>query len=163
MSPRKTLVVYCSNTGTTVKLAERIAENLPADKERITCTKNYHGFLGYLRAGYDSFRGNLPQIAAVHHQAVDYDLVIVGAPIWAGQAAPPIRTYLRDNRNQFNRIALFTTAGGSTPPRAFAEMARCAGQAPAAELAVSMQAVRDDGYAADLTHFIEQLSFKQAA
>ena len=160
------LVVYYSNTGTTVKLAERIAENLSADKERIICTKNYRGFLGYLRAGYDSFRGNLPQIATVHHQAVDYDLVVVGAPIWAGQAAPPIRTYLRDNRNQFNRIALFTTAGGSAPPDApdaFAEMAKCAGQASVAELSVSMQAVRDEGYAADLTHFIEHLSFKQAA
>ena len=54
----KTLVVYYSRSGTTAKLAERIAEELSADKERINCTKSYDGFWGYLRGGTTAFAGS---------------------------------------------------------------------------------------------------------
>jgi flavodoxin len=56
----KTLVPYYSLSGTTRTVATQLAGDLGADIEEIRCKRYLPGFWGYLRAAYDSARGNLP-------------------------------------------------------------------------------------------------------
>ena len=39
----------------------------------------------------------------------DYDLVIVGTPVWASNIATPVFTYLMKYRDQINKMASFCT------------------------------------------------------
>jgi flavodoxin len=39
----------------------------------------------------------------------DYDLIIIGTPIWAWSPTPAIRTYIKNNNLSGKKIALFFT------------------------------------------------------
>lgn len=115
----KTLVVFYSRTGNTKIVADKISKILNADIEEIIDKKNRKGILGWLRSGRDS---TLKKTAEIEFwkNPIDYDLVIIGTPIWAFSMAPAIRTYLSENK--FNKIAFFSTSGGSEGEKIFKEM-----------------------------------------
>jgi len=58
----RTLIVYYSRTGTTATIARALANRLDGDTREIRCDRYTGGLLRYLLAGYDSVRGNLPEI-----------------------------------------------------------------------------------------------------
>lgn len=132
----KTLVAYYSFGGSTQKVAEHIAQHLSADMEEIKSSKSYESGLGFFKAAYDSWRGHLPAIVPIRRAPEEYDLVVVGAPLWAGHAATPARSYLQNSSGAFKRIALLITHGGSSPDRAFEEMAALAGRASETNVAI---------------------------
>lgn len=158
-----TLVVYYSLTGTTETVAKAIAEAMQADIEPVICLKSYSGVIGYLRAGRDSWRGRLPAIEPGKLAPENYDLVLIGTPVWASHSATPIRTYIQDHRGQFNRLGLFVTYGGSGDAPALAEMAELAGAASEADLAIRTETVKKDLFGTDLSAFVDSLRLKEAA
>ncbi|MCQ2977501.1 MAG: flavodoxin [archaeon] len=109
----KTLVVYYSRTETTEKVAKMIKDELNCDIESIKPIKNYDGKLGYARGGFESSTKKLPGIENPEKDPSEYDLVIIGTPVWASTMASPVLTYLRQNNGKFNNVAFFDTAGGS--------------------------------------------------
>lgn len=117
-----TLIVYYSRTGTTRRLADALAAELKADVSEIRCGRYRPGGLRYLRAGYDSVRGNLPPIEMPQKTPSEYDLVLIGAPVWTSYPALPIRAYLDNSPELPTRIALFLTHGGHSPPEKAVEM-----------------------------------------
>lgn len=42
----------------------------------------------------------------------NYDLLIIGTPIWSSNLSAPVRTYITQNRGKFHNLAFFITAGG---------------------------------------------------
>lgn len=110
----KTLIIYYSLTGTTRTLARRLATALDADLTELTCKRYSRGVFGYLMAAFDSLRGHLPDIGAAP-SAQGYDLVLLGAPIWVGRPAPPIRAYLATRPDLPERVGVFLTSGGPGP------------------------------------------------
>lgn len=158
----KTLIVYYSRGGSTEKVAKQIAKNLAADAEPIKCLKSYSGFIGYFKAGHDSFRGRLPPIAPTTHSPEAYDLVVIGAPMWAGHAATPVRSYLQQHSGAIKRVAFFMTSGGSSPDKAFQEMAALAGRDSEADLGIRSKAIAANKYADDVAAFVEQIRTKLA-
>lgn len=90
----KTLVVYYSRTGTTRKVAEKIASILGSDIGEIVDLKNRKGFFGFLSAGYSAYARKLTEIKAPDNDPSAYDLIVVGTPIWAGNITPAVRTYV---------------------------------------------------------------------
>jgi flavodoxin len=109
----KILVVYFSRTGVTEKISELIAVALNADKEKLVDKKDRSGTWGYLVAGKDAGFGNETEIEPVKHNPSDYDLVIIGTPIWAWSMTPAIRTYINQNKGCFKKVVFFTTSGGT--------------------------------------------------
>lgn len=109
----KTLVVYYSRTETTEKVAKMIKDELNCDIESIKPIKNYDGKLGYARGGFESSTKKLPRIENPEKYPSEYDLVIIGTPVWASTMASPVLTYLRQNNGKFNNVAFFDTAGSS--------------------------------------------------
>lgn len=107
----KTLVVYYSRTGNTRKAAESIAKHLNADIDEIIDKKNRtRKIIGWLIAGKDASQKKLTEIE-YEKNPDDYDLVIIGTPVWAWTMTPAIRTYL--SKNKFKKVAFFCTSGGS--------------------------------------------------
>jgi flavodoxin len=103
----KTLVVYYSRTGNAKFMAETIAAALGADIEEIIDLKNRQGRLAFLPAGRDAMRGKETEIAQTKRAPFDYDLVVIGQPVWAGSPTPAIRTYLSKNDLSGKKVALF--------------------------------------------------------
>ncbi len=90
----KTLVVYYSRTGSTKNAAEHIAKQLGADLDELIDSKNRMGLWGWLMAGRDALRKYTTTLMDIKKNPADYDLVIIGTPIWAGTITPAIRTYV---------------------------------------------------------------------
>ena len=79
----KSLVVYYSRTGNAKFVAETIATEMSADIEEIVDLKRRAGKLGWVSAGRDAMGGKETQIAPTKRVPADYDLIVVGTPIWA--------------------------------------------------------------------------------
>ena len=103
----KTLVIYYTRTGNTKFIAETIAAKLGADIEEVIDLKNRQGKLSFMPAGRDAMRGKETQIAETKRTPTDYDLIIIGQPVWAGSPTPAIRTYVNKNDLSGKKVAIF--------------------------------------------------------
>jgi len=52
----------------------------------------------------------------------DYDLVVVGSPVWAGKISPAIRTFLVTNDFSNKQVAYFVTLGGDKAEKSLKNM-----------------------------------------
>ena len=156
----RSLVLYYSRTGTTKKIGEAIASLLKCDCEEIIDTKDRKGFFGYLSAGWDSYRKKLTKLNEIKKDPAQYDIVIVGTPVWAFTLSIPIRTYLSQNKEHLNnvkKIAFFCTMGGSGNKQAFKEMESISGKKPVALLALRTVEVQKNQYIGEVNNFISKL------
>jgi flavodoxin len=105
----KTLVVYYTRTGKTKFVAETIAATMCADLEEVVDLKKRGGPIGFVLGGKDATRKSLTEISPAKKNPTDYDLVVIGTPIWAWSPTPAIRTYLGKNDLSGKKVALFYT------------------------------------------------------
>ena len=159
----RTLVVYYSLTGSTRAVALSLAKALVADLEEIQCDRYVPGFASYMRAGYDSWRGNLAHTKTLSHSPSNYGLVVVAGPVWAHHPATPIRAFLRDFQTQLPQVAFLLTYGGSGAEQSFREMETTAKRSPIATLALRQQDIKADRTAAALSAFSARLRKAEAA
>lgn len=151
------LVVFYSLTGITKSVALKLGDFLHAEMEPIECESPYGGGLGYLRAAFHSLVGRDIAILPPKLRPSDYDLVVVGGPIWAGRIAPPLRAYLQQYHGQFKNVAHFVTHGGSSPARAFKQMEMIGGQRPIAIVAIREKHIVQEQYELAVRQFAEKL------
>ena len=105
----KTLVVYYTRTGNSKFAAETVATEVGADVEEVVDLKNRKGRLAFLPAGRDAMQGKLTEIADTKRNPLDYDIIVIVQPVWAGSPTPAIRTYLKNNDLSGKKVALFFT------------------------------------------------------
>ena len=118
MEGKQVLVVFHSSSGNTRKVAEAIAEALPADIEQI---REVHprpvdikgsGLGNLLNMGRVVFAvrgGRATPIEEAQHDPADYGLIVVGTPVYAGSVPGPVRAYLETYRPNFREVAFFCT------------------------------------------------------
>jgi len=123
----KTLVVYYSRDGLTKKTALSLADLLQADNEELIDLTNRRGIWGWLFAGRDAMKRKLTRLKPTEKRPENYDLVVIGSPVWASNVAPAVRTYLSEHAGQIKRAAFFCSKGGSPAKNLFPEMAAAAG------------------------------------
>ena len=109
----KTLVIYYTRTGNARFMAENIVAELGADIEEVVDLKNRQGVLAFMPAGRDAMRGKETEIAQTKRTPTDYDLIIIGQPVWAGNPTPAIRTYMNRNDLSGKKVALFFSDSNS--------------------------------------------------
>ena len=82
----KTIVVYYSLEGNTAYAAEKIAAALGADTLRLQPKKAYpsSGFQKFFWGGKSAVMAEKPALEPYAFRAEDYDCVILGFPVWAG-------------------------------------------------------------------------------
>ena len=153
----KRLVVYYSRGGVTRQVAETIAAKLKCDIEGIQDVRSRKGLFGWLRSGREAMRRVLPEISPTVRDPAQYDLVVLGTPVWGSLMSSPLRTYITQNQGKFKRVASFVTFGGSGADRALQDIADLCGQQPVATQAFRNSAVRAGSHASAVEEFISRV------
>lgn len=148
----KSLVVYYSRTSITKRLAEDIAVKTNSDIEEIKSKVNYSGKIGYARGGKDAITEKIVELEDLKYNPEDYDIVYLGAPVWASKAANPLISYLKQNEGKFKEVKFFMTAGSSGFESAFKQLEKYSIK-PQKTLALTTKEVKKNDY--DLSSFIE--------
>ncbi len=110
-APTRILVAYYSRTGTTKHVADLLVKALCADTEVIIDHTLRDGVLGYAHSVIDGWRKRSSDIAASMHDPADYDLLLLGSPVWSGAISSPVRAYLARHR-ALPSIGFFYTHNG---------------------------------------------------
>jgi len=162
VSEQKCLVVFYSRTGTTRQVAEAVAEGLGADIEEIVDRKRRGGPLGFVVAGKDARLGRLTDIRPPSRSPGDYELLVVGTPVWAGTMSCAVRTYLTRFRESLPAVAFFLTTGGLGIKGTFRDMAELCGKEPVACLALKQRQVRKGPWREEVERFVRELLRREA-
>lgn len=117
---KKTLVAYFSATGTTEKIAARLANVTGGDLYAIVPEKPYSD--ADLDWNNEQSRSSLemhdatarPAIGALPADMAGYDVVFIGFPIWWDEAPRVINTFIESCDLNGKTVIPFTTSGGSS-------------------------------------------------
>jgi flavodoxin len=162
MQMQRSLVVYFSRTGYTKRIAEEIATRLDADIEAIEDVRGRAGIFGYVRSAREAYKRRAASIRPAGRSPGDYDLVVLGGPVWAGNMCSPVRAYLARHAGEIERIAIFTTLGGSGAENVLSQMTELSGCEPIARLAITDREIRQQRYATKLEKFVTALGLPKA-
>ena len=128
-----TIIVYYSMSGNTDWAARALAAQLGADTLRIEAETAYpdKGFKKFFWGGKSAVMAETPPLRPFEFDAARYDQVILGFPVWAGNPAPPLRTFLRDHAQALKekRVAAFACQSGAGAEKAFAKVQTALGRA----------------------------------
>ena len=114
----KTLIAYFSVQGTTAKVAKGAAEHLGADLFEIKPEKPYTAadikWVNPLaRCNKEKIGKKDVPVAGQIENFGDYDLILIGFPIWYGCAPNVVNTFCKGYDWSGKRVAAFATSGGS--------------------------------------------------
>lgn len=112
MAKRKVLVVYYSRHNHTKMACEAIAQKLGADVEEIHDTKKRDHLFGWFQGAFDEELRTPTTISPPTKHPKDYDLVILGTPIWDG-VVPAVKAYATQYKKALKRVAFVITFGAS--------------------------------------------------
>jgi flavodoxin len=155
----KPLIIFYSRSGNTKKLAEAMAQALACDIEELADTQKRSGLFGWLRSGRQAMKEVLTTLQPFKKDLSQYDLVIVGGPVWAGRMSVPVRTFISQNKDKFKDVAFFFTAGGKdNAPKIFPAMEQLCGKRPRATLGCQTVEVKKDQYKVKLEAFVKALA-----
>ena len=110
----KTAIVYYSMHGNVRYVAEKVAKETGADLIELIPKKAYpdKGMRQFIWGGSAVTFKKKPDLEPYAFNASDYDLVIIGTPVWASNFVPPLRTFLEDNDLSGKKIAVIATSAG---------------------------------------------------
>lgn len=112
---KKTLVIYYSRSGNTKKIADYIGEKTGGDVVRLetvrTYPSNYDEMLD--TAKEEQRNSERPELKNKNINITDYDIIFLGYPIWWGEIATPVYTFLDQYDLSGKEIAPFVTSGSS--------------------------------------------------
>jgi len=160
---RRILVVYYSRTGRTRQIAEAIAAQLSADIEPIQDGGQRLGTRGYLRSLLEAIQNRGVRILAPTKNPSDYDLIILGTPVWAHNMCTPMRAYIKAQQQRFREIAVFCTQGGSGGSKVAGQVAESCGRSPVATLVLNEDEIKKNQFATKLDGFIQSILQTKAA
>ena len=81
-----------------------------------------------MKGGMNATMGRASDIDPITKNPSDYDLVIVGTPVWSSNMAPPVFTYLIQYRDQIKNMASFCTCMGGGYDKALEKLAFVSGK-----------------------------------
>jgi flavodoxin len=109
----KAIIYFYSLTGKTKFVAEELSKQLNCLIEEIIDNKKRKGFFGFIKAGRDALFKKTTSISEIKHNPADFDLVIIGQPIWAGKSVPAISTLLETHKINAKTVLFFTSDGSN--------------------------------------------------
>ena len=104
----KTLLVYYSFTQNNELLAKTIQTRLGCEMLKIETIRKRSTFSIFL----DRIFGRKPSIRKYNLSMMEYDQFVFVGPIWMGQIASPLKTFLYQERDVIKRYSFITLCGG---------------------------------------------------
>jgi flavodoxin len=110
----KTLVVYFSYSGNSGLVAGVLRDALAAEtlELKLSDDKERKGLAKYVWGGKMAFSHARPSLKPYQAAWEDYDLIVIGGPVWAGSLSPALSTFLTETKIAGKKIALFCCYGG---------------------------------------------------
>ena len=108
------LCLYYSRSGKTRQAMEAIAAELEAELVELTDGVERSGSLHAVAACFDAVRKSTRPLEPFQtaRSLPQYDLVILGTPVWAGRCTPVVREFLKKYGGDLERVAYVLTRGG---------------------------------------------------
>lgn len=161
MNSEKILVVYFSRSGKTKIIAREISQKLNCNLEEIKTLTNYSGFMGYQLALIQATFKITPKIKLLKKNITDYDLVILGGPVWGGSLSGPVRSFIAQYKNDLKNVAFIATQEGKFGKKnVFEQMKKACGKTPLAILDVTEKEFRSGAYRNGVASFVSRLNLK---
>ncbi|HJO92976.1 MAG TPA: hypothetical protein QF753_06230 [Victivallales bacterium] len=110
----KTALIYYSLEGNTRYIADCISEAINLDILQLHPLKsiNKNSAMKYLWGGKQVLSQARPKLANYSFIQDNYDLIILGTPVWAWKFSPAINTFIHDMNLTKKNIALYCCHGG---------------------------------------------------
>ncbi|MBB5182630.1 flavodoxin [Catenisphaera adipataccumulans] len=120
----KRAVIYYSLSGNTEKYAKDLAHEIGADLIKIKMKNPLPNvkWKQFLIGGRQAIFHEKPEIEHLSQNMDQYDEIIIGTPIWAGQAASPINTVLERKEIAEKATAVFTLSGSGNNTKCAARL-----------------------------------------
>lgn len=122
----KKVVVFYSLSGNTQAAAKEIAEGIGADLIELKLVKPFPTEKSKQLAlgGMQAMFGMKPAIQELSKNIKEYDVLILGTPIWAGTIAAPVHSFLNKYQVLDKIVAVFTFSGGGDNKRCIAKLSK---------------------------------------
>jgi flavodoxin len=108
----KAIVIYYSLTGKTELVATTVAKVLGAEVKRIEEIKPRKLPSVYFFGGLTAMTNKSSRIKPLDFNVDNYDLILVGSPVWAGKPTPAVNTFIAKTDFKSKDVVVFCTAGG---------------------------------------------------
>jgi len=120
----KAIIVYYSLEENTKYAAEEIAVQLEAATLRLEPVNAYPtGMVSkFFWGGKSVITGERPHLRPYQFRADDYDMVIIGTPVWAGTYTPPISTFLAENDLRGKKVGIFACSSSGNAEKCFRKL-----------------------------------------
>ena len=103
-----------------------IFEKIEADLIKIVPKRAYpdSGFRKFIWGGKSAVMGETPKLEEYEFDSTKYDYIIFGTPVWASSFVPPIRTFIKENKDKLNnkKIAVFVCYSGGGAEKAIEKL-----------------------------------------
>lgn len=115
----KIICICYSRTGLTKRVMEDIAFALDCELVFLHDSRNRQGALGWMRCGLDAMRRRTYPVnrLMMERRLSEYDLAILGTPVWAGRCASVTRGFLKRRGYELGDVAYVLTHGSDEPYR----------------------------------------------
>jgi hypothetical protein len=157
---RQVLVVVYSYTGTSRRVAQRLAAERGWPIGEVIDAKPRSG---WLRCVLDSVFRRRPAIRYAGPDPAGFDAVVLVSPIWVEGLAAPMRTFVVEQAVKLREFAVVSVMGSKGAPNAVAEIARLIGRPPLLHAAFKRLELDDDGVVARIGVFARAVERAQAA
>ena len=151
----KILIAYYSRTGNTKKIANLLKNKLNCDIEAIEDLNKHSGVIGWLKGGYESSQNKKAEIGSVRKNPEDYDLVIIGSPVWASKLASPVTTYVKQYKDNFKEVACFATCNARGQDGTFKQLEEITNKQLKAKMSFNKKTIEDPDI--EIGKFIEKV------
>lgn len=139
MKHPKILLVFYSATGHTRAIADEIAAELGATIVQISCPSLDQGGFLTMRRLWSALTRSRPHIQLSSTEAVEeFDLVLIGGPVWAARLATPVSRYIEQVARRLPAsVGVFISSGSTQTSMAIKQWIVGVGKQPVAILSVS--------------------------
>jgi flavodoxin len=160
------LVVFHSSSGNTEKVSQAIGEALSADVEQIRPVKPFTvdikgkglgNFVNISRAALGGMTARAASIEKAQRDPANYDLVLIGTPVYANSLPAPVRAYIEQYRPKFKEVAFFCTGEDPNNEHIFELLEEACGQSPRTSFPFHAPKIRADEFHSQVEAFIATL------
>lgn len=111
----KNLIVYYSYEGNTEELVKGIKKEIDVDilKLELVKEKKIKSLFRFVWGGIEVFMTKKPKLKEYNIDLSKYKNIIIATPCWFGTYAPPINTFLSENKIINKNIYLLVCNGGN--------------------------------------------------
>ena len=111
----KNLIVYYSYEGNTEQLVQGMCDCVDADVLKLVPKKEKKtkSLFRFVWGGIQVYMTKKPKLEEYNIDLSKYDNIIICSPCWFGTYAPPINTFIKDNKIKNKNIYLLVCNGGN--------------------------------------------------